>query len=109
MISGSAPCKLRWIESTFDRICFFEPPSVFQRSIRKCDKSSCALLALASNCVSIPFNCVTDAYETGCPACPFAADEVGAGPAWPSAPAMHKKKEERIDKRKIRFIFCSQC
>src|SRR5579864_6949097 len=113
MISGNAPCRLRWMESTFDRICFFEPPSVFHRSIRNFAKSSCVLFALASSCVSIPFNCVTEAYETGCPPCaedcPLAADGVGAGPAWPSAPVMNNKKEVRIDNRMVRFIVGSGC
>ena len=93
------------MESTAASASFFPALLVFQCSIRSFTRSACVSLAVASSCVSNPFNCVTEAYETGWPLCEFAAAPVGAGPDWPRAALMHNKKEDRkTDRRKVRFI-----
>jgi hypothetical protein len=61
-------------------------------------------LAVASSDASSPFNCVTEAYETGWPLCVFAAAAVGAAPDWPRAALMHNKEDRKTGRREVRFI-----
>src|SRR6266567_1282948 len=95
------------MESTFANACFLYEPSVFQRSMRNFVRSACVFFEDASNCASSPFTCVTDAYETGCDPCGFAAAVVAAGPDCPQAAAVNtSKKEDRpSEMRRVRFIF----
>src|ERR1700722_869741 len=103
MISGSAPCRLRWIESTLDSDCFLVAASVFHRSIRSLTRSACVLFDVASSCSSNPFNCVIEAYDTGTVPCAEgrprveywtfgeAAAGVDAGPDWPATTAISER------------------
>src|SRR5579863_2507278 len=119
MISGSAPCRLRWIESTLDSDCFFEALSVFQCSIRSFTRSPCVVFEVASSCVRSPFSCVIEAYDTGSvPAagrpcveyCVLAGAAAGgaadpaAGPDWPSPAVVQNSDNKPIERMEVRFI-----
>src|SRR5450631_2695546 len=96
------------MESTAASASFFPAVLVFQCSIRSFTRSACVFLAVASSDASSPFNCVTEAYETGWPLCLFAAGAVGAGPGpgpdWPSAELIHNKEDRKTGRREVRFI-----
>src|SRR5205807_5110533 len=78
-------------------------PSVFHFSIRSFCKSPWVFLEVSSSCVSMPFNCVTDAYDTGELPWPFVGAAIGEGPDCASTTMLvnRKKTEER---RRLRFI-----
>src|SRR5580692_920742 len=92
------------MESTFSSVSFFEAVLVFQCSMRSFTRSACVVFELASSCASNPFNCVTDAYETGWLPCMLGA-AVAAGPDCPCAAVMHESVESPSAMRKVRFIF----
>src|SRR5579863_3806393 len=82
MISGSAICRLRWTESTSDCVPCLVFESVFHFSIRSLARSICVCCATCSNCESMRFSSLTDAYGTGVVAA------AGAGATWAVAVAI---------------------
>src|ERR1700722_2141576 len=91
------------MESPFSSVSFFEALLVFQCSMRSFTRSACVVLELASSCASNPFNCVTDAYETGWQPCMLGP--LAPGPDCPCAAVMHESVESPSAMRKVRFIF----
>src|ERR1700674_5516123 len=86
MISGSAICRLRWMDSTSASVPRLVFESVFHLSIRNLARSSCVACATCSNCDSSRFNWLTEAYGTG----GALADGAGEDATWATAAVIRK-------------------